>query len=346
MFNTLYAKGSVMEDTNKRVINEIMAAEKDCSPFLIECGEMNGWWGIWLNVDDERLLVNPYELTSSVYKDDRYYLFDKPKDEVKAAEYAGSFYVDIRKDNHVFEWRIGHASLPDTGRRLFTFEEYLSKTIKALTELRDVWKGGNQIAYTSFDAELDAVEMCLKQLKVKHTLPSHYKLMTKNVREEEFQFIPLQADKYLIGIGNRTFETFLTDWDNNYERIRHQLECLAFGEEASVHLCFDSSDTVLKLREYSVLDDMKKVGEGVSFKYKDYMIVEIEPNDFVHRSMLKGYCDIEKTARTFYEGLLLMALKIHEVPSKLVLYNKYKSPIIEAYLRKNRLNENEYAVVS
>ena len=352
MFNTVYAKGSLMEDTNERVINEITAAEKKCSPFLIECGEVNGWWGIWLKVDDERLLVDPCELTSSIYKDDRYYLFDNPKEEVKATDYGGHFYVDVRMENHVFEWRLGHTALPDTGRNYYTFDEYLSKIIKALTELRDVWKGGNQIAYTSFDAELAAVEMCLKQLEVKYTLPSHYKLMTKNVREEEFQFIPLSADKYLMGIGNRTFETFLTDWDNNYEQIRHQMECLTFGEEATIRLTFDMSDTVLRLRKTSVLDRMEKVGEGVSFKYKDYMIVEVEPNEFVHKPMLKGYCDVEKAARTFYEGLLRLALchplrydsDDHNTPSRLVAYNKFKSPIFESYLSKEYTNDNEYAI--
>ena len=145
MFNTLFAKGSLMEDANMRVVNEITAAEKDCSPFLIECGEKNGWWGIWLKVDDERLLVDPCELTSSIYKDDRYYLFDKPKDEVKANEYAGHFYVDVRMENHMFEWRIGHTALSDTGRNFYTIEEYLSKTIKAITELHNVWKEGKQI---------------------------------------------------------------------------------------------------------------------------------------------------------------------------------------------------------
>lgn len=354
MFNTLYAKGSLMEDTNERVINEITEAEKDCSPFLIECGEINGWWGIWLKVENERLLIDPYELTSSIYKDDRYYLFDNPKDEVKANEYPGHFYVDVRRENHIFEWRIGHTEMPDTGRNFYTFEEYLSKIVKALTELHNVWKEGEQIAYNPYDVKLDAVEMCLKQLEIKHTLPSHYKLMTKDVKEEEFQFTNLAAstEEYLIGIGNRSFCTFLTHWDNDYERIRHQMECLAFGDEATICLTFDTSDTVLKLRKTSVLDRMEKVGEGVSFKYKDYMIVEIKPNEFVHKSILKGYCDVEKTARTFYEGLLRLALchplrydsDDYNTPSRLVAYNKFKSPIFESYLRKEYTNDNEYAI--
>lgn len=355
MFNTVYTKGSLIDDTNNRVINEITAAEKDFSPFLIECGEMNGWWGIWLKVDDERLLVDPCELTSSIYKDDRYYFFDKPKEEVKAAEYGGHFYVDVRMENHVFEWRIGHTALPDTGRNFYTFEEYLSKIIKTLTELHKVWKEGNQIAYNPFDVKLDAVEMCLKQLDVKHTLPSLYKLMTKDVKKEEFQFNPLGDEwheEYRIGIGERAYETFLTHCDSDYELIRHQMECLAFGEEATIRLTFDMSDTILKLRETSVLDRMEKVGEGVSFKYKDYMIVEIEPNEFVHKPILKGYCDVEKTARTFYEGLLRLALchplrydsDDYETPSRLVAYNKFKSPIIESYLRKEYTNDNEYAI--
>ena len=352
MFNTLYSKGSYIEDTNARVINEIKAAEKECSQFLIECGEVNDWWGIWLKVNDERLLVNPYDLTSTIYKDDRYYLFDTPKDEVGLAKFDGSFYVDVRMENHVFEWRMGHTALSDTGRRFYTYEEYLSKIKKALAELRDVWKEGKQIAYTKFDVELDAVEMCLLQLNVKHTLPSHYRLMTEDVCKEEFVFNPFMSYKYTIGIGNRTYDTVLSDWDNDFERIRHQLERFAFEMETTIKLSFDMTDTILKLSKTSVLDKTEKSGDGVAFKYKDYMVVEIEPNGFVHQPILKGYCDVEKTARTFYEGLLRLALlhpmnydcNVYDTPSRMVAYNKFKSPIFESYLRKEATNDNEYAI--
>lgn len=355
MFNTLYAKGSYLEDMNERASSEIKAAEKECSPFLIECSEVNGWWGIWLKVNDERLLVNPYDLTSTIYKDDRYYLFDTPKDEVGLAKYDGSFYIDVRMENHVFEWRMGHTALPDTGRRFYTYEEYISKINKAIIELRDLWKDGKQIAYTKFDVELDAVEMCLKQINAKHTLPSNCRLMAKDVYEDEFVFNPLGDEcfeKYRIGMSNRTYDTFLTHWDSDFEHIRHQLESLAFEGKTTIKLPFDTSYTILKLSNTSVLDKTENIGEGVSFKYKDFMVVEIEPNGFVHQPILKGYCDVEKTARTFYEGLLRLALlhpmnydcNDHDTPSRMVAYNKFKSPIFESYLRKEATNDNEYAI--
>jgi len=100
MFDIVFQKGSSFEDSNKRWRDEIEAAEKDCSPFLIECQEYNGWWGIWMIISDERFLINPNDLVSSIFQDDRYYLFDSPKDEVHAKIHGGVFYANVRKNLH------------------------------------------------------------------------------------------------------------------------------------------------------------------------------------------------------------------------------------------------------
>jgi len=56
--------------------------------------------------------------------------------------------------------------------------------------------------------------------------------------------------------------------------------------------------------------------------------------------------------RFFYEGLLRLALAHpikraedgEEIPSKMIAYNRFKSPIIEAYLKGEPSNNDEYAI--
>ena len=185
--------------------------------------------------------------------------------------------------------------------------------------------------------------MCMAQFKIKASFPSYYTLMTKDIRPEKFIFKPSDTERYMIGIGDRKYSTFLTVWDNDYERIRYQLEGFVYKQEAKLELSFDLSDTVIKLKQESILDEVKESGEGHSFSYKDYVHVEIQPNTFVKMPVIRGYCDVHDTIETLYTGFLQMALEHPEEPVPyvsetgwLAAYNQFKSPIIERFLDKGR----------
>lgn len=87
----------------------------------------------------------------------------------------------------------------------------------------------------------------------------------------------------------------------------------------------------------------------VVFINKDYALVEIHPNEFVHNPVIKGYCDRKETIRTFYEGLLRHAMRLPMsdydcTPNKMDAYNMIKSPLIESYLRKNKIDYGNYSI--
>ena len=200
-------------------------------------------------------------------------------------------------------------------------------------------KDGATSAYDYFDCKPGSLEMCLKQFEVKSVFPTYYTRMVKDVQKEEFVFEPIDTEKYTIGIGARQYTTFLTHWDNCYDHIRHQLEEFVYGRKATLELSFDSSDSVLHLEQVHILDHTEKVGDGVRFKYQYYMRVEIESNEFAGMPNIVGYCDIDQTLRTLYEGFLRLALlhtkeadKYGDIPSCLVTYNRFKSPLIETCL--------------
>ena len=109
------------------------------------------------------------------------------------------------------------------------------------------------------------------------------------------------------------------------------------------------SETVVIIKKESVLDNIVDDGEGYYYKYKDYALVEIHPNEFVHNPIVKGYCDREETIRTFYEGLLRHAMRLpmsddNRTPNKMDAYNMIKSPLIESYLRKDKVDNDTYSI--
>jgi hypothetical protein len=108
-------------------------------------------------------------------------------------------------------------------------------------------------------------------------------------------------------------------------------------------MSFDGSETILKLKQVSVLDQTDESGDGVGFKYQDYIRVEIKSNSFADMPTVVGYCDVAETLSTLYTGFLRMSLMHPKKPEpyvsdtgRLVAYNIYKSPIIERVLDTER----------
>lgn len=350
--DVLYEKNDAREAWNNKVLNDIAEAEKNCTEFTISCHQRDGVWGVWYQVGDEYLLVNPVDLVSSVFVNDNYCLLDIYNKNIDNQKHNGYFMVNIRCENHAFRWKLSHSRLTTSGTRYFTINEYLNKTKTVVDKLFEVWSNKEPVAYDDKSyVKLDAVELCKKQMEITAVMPSNYVLKNVSVQEEEFHFHPVYDgfnEDYVIGIGNREYKTTLTDWDNDLERIRHQLETYVYEREATLRLYFDMSDTVVVFKKESVLDQINEVGSGCNYKYKDYVLVEIHPNDFVNKPVIKGYCNEKEAIKTMYEGLLNHAMRLPLNPkdglSKLAAYNQIKSPLIEAFLKDNIADENSYSL--
>lgn len=332
---TIYSKNDFIEKENQEALNEINGTNKLCVKFDISCKEINGAWGIWFSYDDDEFLVNPLDLVNSIFEDNTYYILEKRTNPENLV-----YHVGIRMEGFCYTWRIFNPNEPKVTCMTFSLHDYIDSIRMCVDSLCNVWENGADTAYTdSLDFKLEGIKMCKKQMEVKGVTPGYYRLMTKDIKSEIFTFHPVKdkfVEEYTIGIGDRKYDTFLTHWDNDYEQIRHQLEMLAYTQKAEIDLSFDMSESILKIERRSVLDQMMKDGDGTGFKYKEYALVEIFPNEFTRMPIIKGYCDYKETVKTFYEGLLRLAmahseagyLQDHE-PPRMVAYNKFKSPIIE-----------------
>lgn len=85
------------------------------------------------------------------------------------------------------------------------------------------------------------------------------------------------------------------------------------------------------------------------------MEVKVMPNSFVKGPILCGYCRGEQVVRTLYQGLLKLSMRyskwferdlgykmISWKEYKMVIYNKFKSPIIEDYINKIAVEEYSF----
>lgn len=159
---------------------------------------------------------------------------------------------------------------------------------------------------------------------------------------------------YIIGIGNRNITSYISDWSNDVDFIRYQLESYCYNGKATIEFKFEDAPTVINLERVSTIASVERIGDGIAIKYDDYMKVVIKPNSFVKGASVIGFCDEKATVKELYEGLLNIGRQGYAYNEEdrdnswdyeaIVLYNHIKSPIIERYLTDCREDENTISI--
>ncbi len=345
MFQPLYSKKFAIEERDGELLTELAGKRKHCSQHSLCCREVGGKWGIWSGRGSTHILIPPLDLFSTIFSDyerlDTFFVDDVD------LETKIRIYIDVTKEPFICRWGFSSPVVEIYTEEYYMQDDYIAGVKAVITELFHMMIKGVPLAYEQSDIKVEAVKKCVDQMKVSATLPSIYSLRAKDIQKEDFVFEPYGTEEYAIGIGDRVYLTFLTIWDNNYERIRHQFEDFAFCRKATLELSFDCSDTILKLEQVSIVDQAVEHDGGVGFKYQDYVRVEIKSNSFAGMPTIVGYCDVKETITTLYTGFLQMALKHPEEPTAYVsytgrfaTYNTFKSPIIERVLDTERKKDD------
>lgn len=340
MFTPLFSKKSVIEECDRELLMEIAGKRKHCSQHSLYCKEVGGKWGIWAELGSTHIVIPPVDLLGTIYSGyERLYVYNIDDADQKKTR----VYIDVTKEPFIYRWALVSPFSEIYMEMYYMQDDYITGVKQVITELYAKMLEDAPLAYDDFDVKIEAVKMCVDQLDVQAALPSFYMLRTKDIQKEEFVFAPHGTEGYTIGVGGRWYYTFLTLWDNSYERIRHQLEEFAYSRKATLELSFDGSETILKLEEVPIVDQIDEHDSGVGYRYKDYIRVEIRSNNYAGQPTIVGYCDVRETLTTLYTGLLQMALIHPEEPipyvsdtGRLVAYNMFKSPIIERVLDTER----------
>lgn len=219
---------------------------------------------------------------------------------------------------------------------------------------------------TFYDGEisLEKISRIYSQLKLTELFLIPGMKRTANVDVESFEFVCPRKEEagkswfidipYSIVIGNRRYDKWLSDWSNDLDRIRHDLENYVFHKECKFVLDFDTEETIIELSRYNTLEYTEHVGGGTAYHYKDFMKVVVRLGYHSDGAPILGICDQQQVIRQFYEGFLNVARSGYQYDkgkyenawecSPLTFYNRIKSPIIEDYLTGRKYDEDELQI--
>lgn len=130
--------------------------------------------------------------------------------------------------------------------------------------------------------------------------------------------------KFIMGIGNHSFSSYITGWSNSWERISNSLEEYIFKGQSFIELDFDTEPTTVS---------MKREGSNI--------LLDIDPSHFTKEKAFNGVCSEKDFLSKLYNGLLYaMTYRYDDVgcgwnwdDCKMVCYNRLKSRTVEEYLR-------------
>lgn len=320
---------------------ELHAEPEMQTPLGLSCREENGSYGVWLEVDDIRFLVNPIDFFNTLFANEE----NDEYSDVSVYDINGKKLVDGWGWVQVFNCGaiyIVTVFNPETEKPVKAYyhrDSYFKAIDKVITEFHEKWTGGNSVHYNENVLTVDAVRKCIDQLRI---IANNRDEVDNDVKPviERFVFEPEKMYGYdrgfVVGFGERRYTFYTTNYEEDMEGLRHELEGLTYGSRVILSFPYDDSiETKIKLYDHYAYWDRPI--------FEECMRVTIYPNDYSGMPVLTGLCDSQQAARAIYEGLLQMAL-LHGKDSgsgtlnkreSLIAYNRYKSPIFEINLKQN-----------
>lgn len=333
------------------------------STFDLAFRESEGRLAIWYRTfGGLDFLVNPCALFDAILGDEgeKYFLVRD-----KERLWLGDRDILVRQtfDGTTFTWTISSLYVQERTTLIFHYDEYWAKVKNSIIQLYNVMSSGKETFYEG-KMTLEHISRVYSQLKLTEMLLMPGMKRTSDVNVEDFKFsCPLEENKgkswsidvpYSIVIGNRIYERWFSDWSNDLDNIRHNIEDYVFRKECKFVLDFDTEEAIVELTYYPTLESTEQVAGGTAYHYKNFMKVVVRPGYYYDGAALIGICEPKQVIRQLYEGLLNVARCGYRYSknkndndwscSPMTFYNSIKSPIIEDYLSERKYDEDEIRI--
>ena len=325
-----------------RYHQELVAEPEMQTPLALSCRNENGLYGVWLDVENHHYLVNPIDIFNTLFADDE----NETYGEVSVYEVNGKKvdegmgWVQVFDSGAIYIVTVFNPETENPIKAYYHRDSFFKAIKNVLTGFYEKWMGGNPVHYDERVLTVDAVRNCIEQLRI---MANNQEAVENDVKPiiEEFVFKPAKMYGYdrgfVVGFGDRRYTFYTTNYNEEMERVRHELEGLTYNYRAVPTFPYDTlgDETKIDLHDYYHFSD------GLINEY--CMRVTIYPNNYSGMPVLTGLCDSLQAARAIYEGLLQMALlhgkdresgKMNKRES-LVAYNRYKSPIFEINFKQD-----------
>lgn len=333
------------------------------SKFSLVYKEVNGISAIWFEYSNRDWIVDPCVLFNGMLGSkegsDTAMLYINIEN---LSHRRASYYVKQEFDGNYFFWTINHLLYDPETKMRFGYKEFLQKTDESIIRLYNDIANNKPNAYDGIIKSED-IKKIHDQIKVSKLFFQPNNLRSSEINEEKLSFdCPAEENgkyewdydiPYRLRIGNREIFSYISDWSNNIDLVRFQLESYCYCREAQIKLHFEDEPTIINLQQVSPLASAKSTGAHIFYSYDKFVKVNIQPNSFVKGSAVMGFCNEKETIKELYEGLLNIGRVGYPFESDsndnawrynaIVFYNHIKSPIIERYV--DGLTEKDNSIV-
>lgn len=241
--------------------------------------------GIYITLNGESRWVCPKVLYSK--------LWDCYKREWMGDEFEASF--QIFKNEvwcYIFDYRSGQLTLK------FERDSFISDAKTALQYFCEDIITNNATIYQDRYLSCEGAQKMVEGLQ-RMIIPQNYsQLFSTDVKVEKFTFEFIEEYNcdtcFVIGFGDRLYRSCFSDWSNEFDILRHELEGLVVRGRGQVALHYEDSPNTIDVQRCYIHDT------------KDYSLVRatITPDEFVDEPILFGYCERREVVEKLYRGLM------------------------------------------
>lgn len=284
--------------------------------------------GIYITLQGEDRKVYPYELFAMLWQ---------PRVRRLLCEgVEANFYIfnDII-DSMFFDYKHGRYEIE------FEREDFISSAVSSLRQLCDDILNMRPTTYGEKYMRIAHAERMVEGLDAMRNCTQ---LFSTDVKVEKFTFEfseEYSCDTgFVIGFGDRLYRSCFSDWSNEFEILRYELEGLVVRGIGQVELHFEDNPNIIDVRGCYLHDTRDSSCVKVTFT----------PDGFVGGPILFGYCKRKEVVEKLYRGFMELFSRDtswfddgHEGVTwdefRANAITQFRSQIIEEYLR-NETDQN------
>lgn len=300
---------------------------------VFEFKEIESIKGIFINLKGEERMVFPYELLKLLWN------CDERRNLSKDTEAKFQIFQE-KVWGYYFDDKNGHYG------ECYVRDVFINSAIQSLKDLCVSIQKEETVYYNIRIPHSERLMEGLNNLVV----PKNYShVFRKEIKVEDFHFEFVEEyscdSGFELAIGNRTYRSCLSDWSNDFNLIRYELEGFAMSNFPcllSIH--FEDSPNIIEIKRILLHENDNK---------EDIVKVTFVPDSFVGGPVIFGWCNLRQVIRSLYLGFLRLFI----VDTKwfddgteaydwdvfrLASYNKIQSCIIEDYIFGISEREDNY----
>ena len=180
----------------------------------------------------------------------------------------------------------------------FKREDFISSAVSSLRQLCDDILNMRPTIYGEKYMRIAHAERMVEGLDALRIPRNCTQLFSTDIKVEKFTFEFTEEYScdtgFVIGFGDRLYRSCFSDWSNEFDILRHELEGLVVRERGQVALHYEDSPNTIDVQRCYIHDT------------KDYSLVKatITPDEFVDGPILFGYCERREVVEKLYRGLM------------------------------------------